>query len=63
MEFKNKKDIGELYTTDIYYDIFEGYIKPEDVLVNDDDIVNIRHAINIVKSFIDGIDELIDEDD
>lgn len=60
MEFKDKSEIGDLYTTEIYYDLFEGgYIIPEDILANSDDIATVRNAIDIVKSFID---ELIDKD-
>lgn len=40
-------------TDDMYYDLFEGgYIEPEKMLTNSDDIKKVRDAIEVVKQFL-----------
>jgi hypothetical protein len=49
MEFK--KNI-EIFTDDFWYDVFEGgYIKPEKLLKNESDVVQINKAIKILNTF------------
>jgi hypothetical protein len=37
----------------MYYDLFEGgYIEPEKMLTNSDDIKKVRDAIEVVKQFL-----------
>lgn len=54
-----KKDI-EAYTQDFWYDVKEGYIKPEAILVNQGDINAVKAAIAILKEFEDSCDEQIE---
>ena len=40
---------------DLFYDLFDGgYIKPEELLVDKDDIQKVQSAINLVREFLDG---------
>ncbi len=48
MEFK--KDL-EIVVEEFYYDLFSGYIQPEDTLVNSEDILKVRNAMNIIKEY------------
>jgi hypothetical protein len=49
MEFK--KD-AEITTSDFWYDLFEGgYIKPEEVLVSEEDIKEVKAARAVLMKF------------
>lgn len=49
MEFKITKPIE---TDDFLYDLFEGgYIKPEKILVNTEDIEKVLDAVKTIKEF------------
>ena len=51
MLFKKLKE--PVATTDLYYDLFEGgYIKPETLLKDKNDIESVNNAIDIVKQFL-----------
>lgn len=39
------------WTENFYYDLFEGYIKPEEILAFQSDIDMVRNAINVIKLF------------
>jgi hypothetical protein len=55
MEF-NKKVVNK--SSDPYYDLFDGgYIKPEEMLVNPNEIAMVKNAIKIVKQFLDEAEE------
>lgn len=49
MEFVKK---AKIVTDDFYYDLFDGgYIKPEKLLKNQEDIDKVKNAIEIIKDF------------
>ena len=50
-------DVGEpvVSTDDLFYDLFVGgYVKPEKLLVDKEDVEKVQNAINIVQEFLDG---------
>ena len=50
MEFKENAEIID--TSDFWYDLFDGgYIEPEKLLINEEDIEKINNAIKILKRF------------
>ncbi len=51
MEFVKKAKIS---TDDFFYDLFDGgYIKPEKLLKNKDDIKKVQEAISVITEFKD----------
>ncbi|MGP1493783.1 MAG: hypothetical protein ACTTIS_00335 [Streptobacillus sp.] len=55
MIFKNLNEENAIWTSDLYYDLFEGgYIKPEDLLENEEDIDKVKQAILTINKFLDG---------
>lgn len=55
MIFKNLNEENTIWTSDLYYDLFEGgYIKPEDLLENEEDIDKVKQAILTINEFLDG---------
>lgn len=55
MIFKNLNEENAIWTSDLYYDLFEGgYIKPEDLLENEEDIDKVKQAILTINEFLDG---------
>lgn len=55
MIFKNLDEENAIWTSDLYYDLFEGgYIKPEDLLENEEDIDKVKQAILTINEFLDG---------
>ena len=51
-------DTNPISTDDPWYDLFEGgYIKPEDVLVNDRQIFAVDKAIELLRDFMTAIEE------
>jgi hypothetical protein len=55
MEFKKNVKIE---TDDFYYDLFlGGYIKPEKLLANRDDIKRVQDAIDVIDDFYNSAEE------
>lgn len=55
MIFKNLNEKNAIWTSDLYYDLFEGgYIKPEDLLENKEEIDKVKQAILTINEFLDG---------
>lgn len=55
MEFKKNVKIE---TDDFYYDLFlGGYIKPEKILENRDDIKRVQDAIDVIDDFYNSAEE------
>ena len=49
MEFVEK---AEIVTDDFFYDLFDGgYIKPEKLLKNQEDIDKVKKAIEVISNF------------
>jgi hypothetical protein len=62
MQFK--KNVDPISSDDPYYDLFQGgYIKPELLLKNQEEVEKVKEAIATVKTFIDEATEkgLIEE--
>lgn len=58
---KLKKD-ATVTTSDFWYDLFEGgYIVPEDLLENSDDINLVNNAIEVLKDFRESLEEVMEE--
>jgi len=48
----------KIITNDFFYDLFDGgYIKPEDLLKDENDVETIKNAIKIIKEFRDLAEE------
>lgn len=55
MIFKNLDEVNVIWTNDLYYDLFEGgYINPEDLLENKEEIDKVKQAILTINEFLDG---------
>lgn len=60
-KFKNKTDC---FNEEFWYDLTEGgYIKPEELLEDKDQIQKLNEAIEIVKSFENAINSLSEDED
>jgi hypothetical protein len=47
------KKVDTIYSSDLYYDLFDGgYINPEELLEYEDEAVIVMDAINIIKEFL-----------
>ena len=58
---KLKKD-ASVTTSDFWYDLFDGgYIVPEDILENQDDINLVNHAIEALEDFRESLEEILEE--
>ncbi len=58
---KLKKD-ATLITDDFWYDLFDGgYIKPEKLLDNQEDIDSVEEAISILEDFRASLDDILEE--
>ena len=54
---KFKKDAKKVFTTDTYYDLFDGgYIDPEDMLEKDHGKI-VREAMGIITQFLEEAEE------
>ncbi len=54
----NFKEGVEVYTEEFWYDLTDGgYIKPENVLADEEQIAKLQAAIDLVRSFERAIDE------
>ena len=52
MNFKNRDEIDTVYTSEPYYDLFEGgYIKPEDFL-EPESALQVTEAVALVRQFM-----------
>jgi len=57
MEWNFKEDV-EVFTEEFWYDLTDGgYIKPENVLADKEQIAKLQAAIDLVRSFEQAIDE------
>lgn len=54
------KDNCETSSSDFWYDLREGYLKPEDMLENQGDINAVKASIAILKEFESSCDEQIE---
>ncbi|MFA7287357.1 MAG: hypothetical protein WC055_00610 [Melioribacteraceae bacterium] len=52
MQFDKEANI--IVTNDLYYDLFNGTIGPEDLLLEQKDIDKVENAIEILETFMDG---------
>lgn len=58
MNFKKNTKIKTVYTSDPYYDLFDGgYIKP-DLFLEEEDAKKISEAIELIREFLDEAQEL-----
>ena len=58
---KLKKD-ATLITDDFWYDLFDGgYIKPEKLLDNQEDIDSVEEAISILEDFRESLEDIMEE--
>jgi hypothetical protein len=49
-------------TSDFWYDLTSGgYLKPEDILENSEDIENVKRAIDILQEFEDSCEDQIED--
>ena len=59
MELKKN---AKLTVSDFWYDLFDGgYIKPEKLLKNKEDINSVREAIEVLEEFRESVEEIIEE--
>lgn len=57
-----KQDADPIASSDFWYDIFEGgYIKPENILLNDSDIQAVQDARRVMENFRDSIEPIMEE--
>lgn len=59
--FELKDNLPELASSDLFYDIKEGFIRPDDFLKNEEDVLAVVGAMDIVESFIDIIRGVVEE--
>ncbi len=57
--FEDKSEVDStIYSEDPYYDLFAGgYIKPENMLVDPEQIAEVYSAINIIEQFLSQAEE------
>lgn len=59
IDWKDFKDGVTVYTEEFWYDLTDGgYIKPEELLIDADKAIELRRAIDLVKSFEQSLEEL-----
>lgn len=46
---------------DILQDVFKGYLKPEELLNDNEDIQIVKRAINIIEEYVNLLDKHIEE--
>jgi len=57
---KLKKD-AVVTTSDFWYDLFDGgYVVPEDLLENSDDINLVNNAIEVLKDFRESLEDVME---
>jgi hypothetical protein len=53
-----KKDVEVVSSSDPYYDFFDGgYIEPENMLVDEDDILRVKRARNVIEAYFMALEE------
>ena len=58
MKFKTFTEEQAVFTSDPWYDlVYGGYIKPEDMLEDEIDVLNVKDSINLLKVFLEGAEE------
>ena len=50
----------EVCSSDPWYDLEEGYLKPEEICQNEEDVKRVKEAIEILIDFFDSCDEQIE---
>ena len=50
----------EASTDDFWYDLCEGYLNPEEILEDDEDIVAVMEALSVLKEFRDKCEDKIE---
>lgn len=45
------RDGAKITTSDFWYDLFEGYIKPEEVLLHQDDVADVQRSMVTLQIF------------
>lgn len=54
IQFEFNPEQGVMYTDDPLYDLFEGgYIHPEDMLTNPEQVERVKDAVEVVRQFLD----------
>lgn len=54
------KDNLEVSTAEFWYDINNGYINPDEILVNQKDIDKVNEAVRVLKEFEESCEEQIE---
>lgn len=57
MEIKESLDIS---SEDFYYDLCEGYLKPEDICKNPEDANKVNKALEVIEEFRNSCEEQIE---
>lgn len=61
---KMKDGVQKVWTDDPYYDFFDGgYIDPEDLLEDQDDIERVNEAKEIIEEFLQRVTRNADDED
>jgi hypothetical protein len=54
--FELKDGVSTRWSEEVYYDLTDGgYLKPEDFLKNEKDIVEVLKALEIVKKYVNSV--------
>ncbi len=54
------KDNLEISTDEFWYDLSQGYIKPEEICFDSTDAFRVRQAVNVIKDFESSCEDQID---
>lgn len=58
IKFKKKKDVDVIPTSEPYYDLMDGgYLEPENFVADDEQVKQIKEAIELVKNYMHGLKE------
>jgi len=53
MSFRISEEAEKVYSSDVYYDLFDGgYIEPSELLEDSEKIIKVNSAIEIIEEFI-----------
>lgn len=63
LEVNDKVKDGEfpIASCDIIQDILDGYLKPEELLRDSEDIRKVKEAIQVIEEFVQVLDKYIEE--
>ena len=63
MELKSSLVNGdiEMSSSDILHDLFDGYIKPKDILNKQEDIESLNLMIEVINSLVGKLEDYIEE--